>query len=179
MQLLVQEVDNHRALLWEESKAFTERKNLASSRSWPLLMPNGRYCCGVCTSHASHFNHQKQYTSPWLMANGGVKYADRFSNKALKHEESNMHELAIELEAERALNPLEFSLQHQLHESRVITAKLFRTTLDNAIHFCAFLDFESLVCCHSLLYTVHTWCDPCVAGALATTKRYRNWRPTP
>ena len=80
-----------------------------------------------------------------MMANGGVKCADRFSNKALKHEESDMREPAIKLEAERALNPLEFSLRHQLHESRVITAKLFRTTLDNAIHFRAYLDSESLV----------------------------------
>ena len=106
MQLLVQEVDNHRALLRQETKAFTESKKLASSRSWPLLMPNGRYCCGVCTSHASHFNHHKQHISPWLMANGGVKYADRFSNKALKHEESEMHGLALELEAERALDAM-------------------------------------------------------------------------
>ena len=42
------------------------------------------------------------------MANGGVKYATRFSNvnKALKHEESDMHELALELEAERALDAM-------------------------------------------------------------------------
>jgi hypothetical protein len=40
------------------------------------------------------------------MANGGVKYANRFSNKALKHEESEMHGLALELEAERALDAM-------------------------------------------------------------------------
>jgi hypothetical protein len=56
-----------------------------------------------------------------------------------------MHEFCVEAEAERVCNPLLFGFDQQMRASREITAKLFRTSLDNAIHYRAFLDYENLV----------------------------------
>jgi hypothetical protein len=56
-----------------------------------------------------------------------------------------MHILAMELEEERASDLLRFSLQQQLLESRTVTARLFRTAYDNALHYRSFLDYENMV----------------------------------
>jgi hypothetical protein len=101
--------------------------------------------CGKCTQHKPFFTHRTQQESPWILRNGGVKYRNRFCQQVRKHEESDMHILAIELDEERDCEPLEYSLQQQQLEARDITANLFRTTYDNALHYRAFLDYENLV----------------------------------
>ena len=79
------------------------------------------------------------------MPNGGVRYSAQFGCQICEHEGSAMHMLSIEMGASRVSNPLEFSLQQQLLESKQITTKLFRITVDNCIHYRAFLDYENLV----------------------------------
>ena len=56
-----------------------------------------------------------------------------------------MHRLALELEEERACDPLEFSLQQQQLQAKQNTENLFKLTYDNAIHYRSFLDYESIV----------------------------------
>jgi len=64
-----------------------------------------------------------------------------------------MHLLSMEWDLSRQRNPLEFSLQQQLLDSRIITKNLFRTVYDNATHYRSFLDYENLIwlahCCGS------------------------------
>ena len=66
-----------------------------------------------------------------------------------------MHILSVEWESSRVRNPIDFSTQHQLLESRFITEKLFRTTYDNALHYRSFLDYENLVCQFGFIITEH------------------------
>ena len=148
MEELTDVVDKRRKLLRAESLAFMDNQKLASSRDFIAQLKTGRYICAIWTSHLVHFKHKSQRSSPWLMCNGGVEYNDRFSSQVCQHETSDMHQLSIELEAERAKDPLVFSLQMQLSDAREITLKLFRTVYDNAKHFRSFLDFENLVCTH-------------------------------
>jgi hypothetical protein len=145
MQALATEVDRRRELLRTESETFADNKQLASSKDWVIVTQNSRYCCGFCTTHSTLFKHPSQRSSPWILGNGGVRYNRRLTNQLWQHEQSDMHMLSVECESSRARNPLEFSIQHQLLESRLITEKLFRITYDNALHYRSFLEFENLV----------------------------------
>ena len=153
MQTLADEVDNRRELLRNEADLFASSRKLASSKAFVLLMPNGKYCCGTCTTHSGLFKHPSQRHSPWILGNGGVKYNFRFTNQVWQHEQSEMHLLSMEWDLSRQRNPLEFSLQQQLLDSRIITENLFRTVYDNATHYRSFLDYENLIwlahCCGS------------------------------
>ena len=145
MRALATEVDNRRDLLRHEAELFNTSKQLASAKDWVMCGSDAKYSCGVCTRHSSHFRHPSQRNSKWIIGNGGFKYSSRLSVEVCKHETSEMHGIALELEDERSHDPLHFSLQHQLAESRSITAKLFRTVYDNTLHFRAFLDYENIV----------------------------------
>ena len=145
MQELAEQVDLRRDLLRNERDLFESSTKKASNRSWLLAMQNGRYCCGPCTAQSSFFTHQAQKESPWLLSKGGVKYSARFAVQVCKHEDSDMHILAMELEEERASDLLRFSLQQQLLESRTVTARLFRMAYDNVLHCRSFLDYENIV----------------------------------
>ena len=105
-----------------EAKLFNTSKQLASAKDWVMYGSDAKYSCGVCTRHSSHFRHPSQRNSKWIIGNGGFKYSSRLSVEVCKHETSEMHGIALELEDERSHNPLHFSLQHQLAESRSITA---------------------------------------------------------
>lgn len=142
---LVEQVDQRRDLLRNERDLFESSTKLASNRSWLLAMQNGRYCCGPCTAQSSFFTHRMQKESPWLLSKGGIKFNARFSVQVCKHEDSDMHILAIELEEERVSDPLQFSLQQQLLKSRTITGRLMKTAYDNALHYRSFLDYENIV----------------------------------
>ena len=145
MRVLASQVDKARVELRTDREAFENSRKFASSREWLLLMPNGRYCCGVCTTHCALLIHLKQRESPFILANGGIRYTSDFASQICVHEDSKMHALSLENERNRSRNPLHFSVQVQLLESREITAKLFRTVSDCAIHYRSFLDYESLV----------------------------------
>jgi hypothetical protein len=145
MRVLASQVEHARDKLTSQQQAYDNSRKLASSRDWLLLMPNGRYCCGVCTTHCSLLTHIKQRESPFILSNGGVRYTYNFSSAVNEHGQSKMHAQSGEHEQDRMRKPLEFSLHVQLLESREITLKLFRTVLDNALHYRSFLDYENLV----------------------------------
>ena len=56
-----------------------------------------------------------------------------------------MHRDCLEYEAQRARDPLKHAFKVQEQESKEITCNLFKLTLDNALHYRAFLDYENLV----------------------------------
>ena len=124
MKQLSVEVDNRRDLLRNERDLFESAHKLASCKRWLVQLQSGKYSCATCTTHVSFFKHNQQQASPWILRNGGVRYNCRFSKQVCKHEVSDMHILSLELELERKRNPLEFSLQQQLYESRVINYEI-------------------------------------------------------
>lgn len=145
MKQLTHEVDTRRELLRQEAVLFSSSQRLASTRSWLTTSSNGKYHCGICTRHSSQFSCGSQTNSKWILGNHGIRYGARFAETVCKHEDSDMHILSTELEEERSLDPLYFSLQCQLAQSRTITTKLFRTVYDNCLHYRSFLDYENLV----------------------------------
>ena len=145
MQALATEVDHRRELLRTESDTFVDNQQLASSKDWVIVTQNSRYCWGFCTTHSTLFKHPSRRSSPWILGNGGIPYNRRWRNQLWQHEQSEMHILSVEWESSRVRKPIEFNIQYQLLESRLITEKLFRTTYDNALHYRSFLDYENLV----------------------------------
>lgn len=145
MKQLADEVDTRRELLRQEGDLFSSSQRLASTRTWLTRSSNGKYHCGICTRHSSQFTCGSQMNSKWIVGNRGIRYGARFTISVCEHEDSDMHTLSMKLEEERSLNPLHFSLQCQLAQSRTITAKLFRTVYDNCLHYRSFLDYENLV----------------------------------
>jgi hypothetical protein len=138
-------LDQNREALVAEREAFETSRKLASNRGWLLLMRNGRYCCSCCSSHYHTMKTSTQRHSPWVKDNGGVICNSQLSRKICGHEVGEMHGLCVELDAERACAPLQYGFDVQLEMSRVITEKLFRTTLDNCLHYRSFLDYENLI----------------------------------
>ena len=115
MQQLTVVVDQRRELMHNEADLFKSPQQLASSRDWLLYGSDGKYCCGVCTRHASQFANHQQRASKWIMGNGGYKHSSTFSVYLCKHDTSSIHILAMGLEPERTRDPLQFRSQYGIY----------------------------------------------------------------
>jgi len=114
------------------------------NKEWIAQTVNGRYVCTVCTAHQqAHVGSAER--SPWLAGNGGVIPNQDFSKRAIVHEESDMHQLSMDLDETRKQDPIRAAMQNAHAQSRAVTANLFRTALDGVIHYRSFLDYERIV----------------------------------
>ena len=146
IEALQADLQRQRAEFKQEVDSFTESKKLCTDKDWIASLPNGRFVCLVCTRHQSHCKHGTQQRSKWLKQNGGVKYCSRFSRLLWSHEnECEMHKVCVEMEAMSLQQPLVFAFETQFAEAKEATAKLFKITLDNALRYRAFLDYENVV----------------------------------
>jgi hypothetical protein len=138
---LVQERQDHQ----EKVRAFEEAKEMGLSREWMAQIPNGNRVCTVCTTHQGHFRNPKQVGSLWLPGNGGVRVIKGFSGAIRDHEESEMHKLALGLEAVCAQDPLGALVQTQNELELQVTMRLMRTAVQGVKQHRAFLDYEHVV----------------------------------
>ena len=131
----------------EEKRAWNEARQLAGNRSWLTLTSKGRYICLVCDTHhhtALMGKKGRGKSSKFLLRNGGVEHNRQFSDAVAKHENTELHFDCLQLDDQRQADPISFALAIQTAEAKEVTGRVFRTLLDNTLHYRAFLQHEAL-----------------------------------
>jgi len=106
---------------------LVDARKLVVEHPWLGQSTGGLFFCLVCTKHASLLTHNKQQQSEWIAGNSGVNPVNAdcpFRKSVHSHEESAMHQLAVQFDKDRDAMPIATTFGRYTSHAEQVTENL-------------------------------------------------------